>query len=98
MSRARSSTRSGRSADGVRKLPKKQIVTTEYGTGLLTDLQHRLGKAEDHVLEPLSEAERTRFRRSLRRLAVRAQDLDPVADACALVEELDGPRPTHTRP
>ena len=61
------------------------------------EAQHRLGRAEDHVLEPLSEAERTRFRRLLRRLAVRAQDLDPVADACALVEELDGPRPAHTR-
>jgi MarR family transcriptional regulator for hemolysin len=70
----------------------KQIVATEYGEGLLTDLRHRLGKAEDHVLEPLSEAEGTRFRRLLRKLAVRAQDLDPVADACALLEELDAPR------
>jgi DNA-binding MarR family transcriptional regulator len=75
----------------------KQILATEYGTGLLADLQHRLGRAEDHVLEPLSEAERARFRRLLRKLAVRAQDLDPVADACALVEELDGPRPAHNR-
>jgi DNA-binding MarR family transcriptional regulator len=75
----------------------KQILATEYGTGLLADLQHRLGRAEDHVLEPLSEAERARFRRLLRKLAVRAQDLDPVADACALVEELDGPRPAHSR-
>ena len=73
----------------------KQLLATEYGEGLWADLQHRLGKAEDHVLEPLSEAERTRFRRLLRKLALRAQDLDPVADACALVEELDGPRPKH---
>ena len=67
----------------------KQIVATGHGTRLLADLQHRLGKAEDHVLAPLSDAERTRFRRLLRKLAVRAQHLDPVADACALVEELD---------
>jgi DNA-binding MarR family transcriptional regulator len=73
----------------------KQLLATEYGEGLWADLQHRLGKAEDHVLEPLSEAERTRFRRQLRKLALRAQDLDPVADAFALVEELDGPRPKH---
>lgn len=73
----------------------KQILATEYGEGLWAELQHRLGKAEDHVLEPLSDAERTRFRRLLQKLAVRAQDLDPVSDACALVEELDGPRPKH---
>jgi MarR family transcriptional regulator for hemolysin len=75
----------------------KQIVATEYGRGMLVDLRHRLGKAEDHVLEPLSEAERTRFRRLLRKLAVRARDLDPVADACALAEQLDAPRPTSSR-
>src|SRR5689334_5348989 len=71
----------------------KQILATEYGEGLWADLQHRLGKAEDHVLEPLSDAERTRFRRLLRKLALRAKDLDPVADAYALVQELDGPGP-----
>lgn len=71
----------------------KQILATEYGEGLWADLQHRLGKAEDHVLEPLSDAERTRFRRLLRKLALRAEDLDPVADAYALVQELDGPGP-----
>lgn len=73
----------------------KQILATEHGEGIWADLQRRLGKAEDHVLEPLSDAERKRFRAMLRKLALRAQDLDPVADACALVEELDGPRPDH---
>jgi DNA-binding MarR family transcriptional regulator len=71
----------------------KQILATEHGEGLWADLQHRLSKAEDHVLEPLSDAERTRFRRMLRKLALRAQDLDPVADACALADDLDGPSP-----
>ena len=48
------------------------------------------------MLEPLSDAERARFRRLLRKLAVRAQDLDPAADACALVEELDAaPHTAH---
>ena len=70
----------------------KQILATEHGDGLWGDLRHRLDKAEDHVLEPLSDAERTRFRRLLRKLALHAQHLDPVADACALVEELDRPR------
>ena len=73
----------------------KRIVATEYGEGLWADLQRRLGKAEDHVLAPLSVAERTKFRGLLRKLALRAQDLDPVADACALVEELDAPSPTQ---
>jgi DNA-binding MarR family transcriptional regulator len=73
----------------------KLIVATEYGEGLWVELHDRLRRAEDHVLAPLSGAECTRFRRLLRTVAVRAQDLDPVADACALVEELDGPRPVH---
>src|SRR6185312_11318533 len=81
---------------GTQDRRNKQIVATAHGSRLFADLQHRLGKAEDHLLAPLSDAERARFRRLLRKLAVRAQDLDPVADACALVEELDAaPHTAH---
>jgi DNA-binding MarR family transcriptional regulator len=80
---------------GTKDRRNKQIVATEYGARLWTELHDRLRRAEDHVLAPLSEAESTRFRRLLRTVAVRAQALDPVADECALVEELDSPHPEH---
>jgi DNA-binding MarR family transcriptional regulator len=74
----------------------KQIVATEQGRVTWSTLRARLERAEDHVLAPLSAADRNRFRDLLRTLATRAQTLDPVADACVMVEELDGPRPRHS--
>jgi DNA-binding MarR family transcriptional regulator len=69
----------------------KQVLATDHGARLWTDLQDRLGRAEEHVLAPLSAADRRRFRTLLRTIAVRAQPLDPVADASALVD--DGRQP-----
>jgi DNA-binding MarR family transcriptional regulator len=74
----------------------KQVVATEHGRTVWESLRTRLERAEDHVLAPLSAADRDRFRSLLRTLALRAQSLDPAADACALVEELDGPRPRYS--
>lgn len=74
----------------------KQIVATPHGLETWRQLRARLSQAEEHVLAPLAAKDRDRFRSLLRTLALRAQTLDPVADACALVEELDGPRPRHS--
>jgi DNA-binding MarR family transcriptional regulator len=74
----------------------KQIVATPEGRSTWEQLRTRLAAAEDHVLAPLPAADRRRFRSLLRTLALRAQTLDPVTDACTLVEELDGPRPRHS--
>jgi DNA-binding MarR family transcriptional regulator len=71
----------------------KQLVATAHGAEVLHDLRIRLARAEDHVLAALRPADRRRFRTLLRTLALRAQTLDPVTDACTLVEELDAPRP-----
>jgi DNA-binding MarR family transcriptional regulator len=74
----------------------KQIVATAHGSTTWTRLRTRLERAEDHLLAPLAPGDRARFRELLRTLALRAQTLDPVTDACELVEELDGPRPRHS--
>lgn len=71
----------------------KLVVATEHGRKTWARTRDRLERAEDHVLAPLDPADRDRFRDLLRTLALRAQSRDPVADACTLVEELDGPRP-----
>jgi hypothetical protein len=53
-------------------------------------MRARLEHAEGHVLAPL---DRALFRDLLQRLATRANTLDPVASACDLVTEPDGPEP-----
>jgi DNA-binding MarR family transcriptional regulator len=74
----------------------KQVVATDEGRSVWATLRSRLERAEDHVLAPLSAADRDRFRTLLRTLALRAQTLDPATDACEIVEELDTPRPRHS--
>lgn len=74
----------------------KRVVATEHGREAWARTRERLERAEDHVLAPLAGADRDRFRALLRTLALRAQSLDPVTDACTVVEELDGPRPRHS--
>ncbi|GAA0831388.1 MarR family winged helix-turn-helix transcriptional regulator [Streptosporangium amethystogenes subsp. fukuiense] len=66
----------------------KRVVATEHGRATWADAQTRLEHAEDHVLAPLEEADRSVFRELLRRLAVQADSLDPVHDTCRLVTEL----------
>lgn len=85
-----------RAAAGDRR--NKHVVATERGRDTWERTRTRLERAEDHVLAPLETADRARFRDLLRTLALRAQDHDPVHDACAVVEELDPdrPRPRHS--
>ncbi|MFI6454376.1 MarR family winged helix-turn-helix transcriptional regulator [Streptosporangium amethystogenes] len=66
----------------------KRIVATERGRATWTETQTRLEHAEEHVLAPLDPADRSVFRELLRKLAVRANALDPVHDTCRLVTEL----------
>ncbi|MFF3443071.1 MarR family winged helix-turn-helix transcriptional regulator [Streptosporangium sp. NPDC002721] len=67
----------------------KRVVATELGRRTWTDTQSRLEHAEEHVLAPLDPADRSVFRELLRKLAVRADSLDPEHNTCRLVEELD---------
>lgn len=67
----------------------RRIAPTERGRTLLSELDERLGAAEDHVLAGLSEPERQSFRALLCQAAGHASTLDPGASACALADDAD---------
>jgi DNA-binding MarR family transcriptional regulator len=65
----------------------RRIVATETGRALGCSLAKRLMAAEEHMLAGLdSPGERDDFRALLQRLAIRANDLDPVQNACELAQ------------
>jgi DNA-binding MarR family transcriptional regulator len=66
----------------------KRIVATERGRTTWQAIQVRLEHAEEHILGALDPADREVFRALLRRLAARAQSLDPVAGTCQIVTDL----------
>jgi DNA-binding MarR family transcriptional regulator len=63
------------------------IVATDPGREKLCDLERRLLQAEQEVLGSLDNAERRLFRTLLQRVAVKADAIDPLDDACALAHE-----------
>jgi DNA-binding MarR family transcriptional regulator len=78
----------------------RRIVATERGQALWPELEKRLQRAEEYVLGPLDESERKTFRALLNRLAARANELDPLESACAVVADLGpvespAPEPRH---
>ncbi|GII81942.1 hypothetical protein Sru01_69240 [Sphaerisporangium rufum] len=76
----------------------KRIVATDLGRATWRRTQDLLDHAEEHILAPLDPADRTTFRDLLRRLAARAQSLDPVADTCQIVTDLAPDDPAPRRP
>ncbi|MFF1816578.1 MarR family winged helix-turn-helix transcriptional regulator [Kribbella sp. NPDC058245] len=70
------------------------IVPTEQGKITLCDLERRLTATEDEVLGMLDEDERSSFRMLLRRVALKADALDPLHNACALADENVDPATT----
>jgi DNA-binding MarR family transcriptional regulator len=65
------------------------IAATEKGREALCDLERRLELAEQEVLGGLEDGERMIFRTLLARLAVKADAVEHVPNACSLAEELD---------
>lgn len=63
------------------------IVPTDQGKETLCDLERRLSTAEDEVLGGLDQADRSSFRLLLQRVAMMANSVDPVHNACDLAEE-----------
>jgi DNA-binding MarR family transcriptional regulator len=63
------------------------IVPTEQGLETLCDLERRLATAEQEVLGILDESERSSFRLLLQRVAMRADAIDPLHNACVLADE-----------
>lgn len=60
----------------------RQIIATEKGECTWQMTEQRMKAAEAEVLSPLPEVEASTFRELLRRLAVAANQLDPVDNAC----------------
>jgi DNA-binding MarR family transcriptional regulator len=66
----------------------RQIVATETGRTRLRRLEEQLRLAEEHVLAGLPAEDRVTLKSLLSRLAAHANALDPVRDACAVVEDI----------
>lgn len=73
----------------------RQIVATEPGRTLLCTLEERLAEAEAHILAGLPAGSRRTLKSLLARLAAHVNALDPVADACAVVEDIGAARPAR---
>ena len=65
------------------------IAPTDKGLETLCDLERRLSTAEEDVLGTLDESERSSFRLLLQRVAMKANAVDPVHNACLLAESED---------
>jgi DNA-binding MarR family transcriptional regulator len=63
------------------------IVPTEQGRETLCDLERRLSASEDAVMGSLDDGERMIFRMLLQRIAVQADQADPLHNACDLADE-----------
>ncbi|GAA0625988.1 MarR family transcriptional regulator [Kribbella sandramycini] len=70
------------------------IVPTPQGRETLCDLERRLSATEDEVLGSLDDAERESFRRLLQRVALKADAVDPLHNACVLADERVDPATT----
>jgi DNA-binding MarR family transcriptional regulator len=70
------------------------IVPTDQGKELLCDVERRLQAREDLVMGGLDDGERMVFRMLLQRIAVQADQIDPLHNACALADETVDPADT----
>jgi DNA-binding MarR family transcriptional regulator len=65
------------------------IAPTDQGTKTLCSLEYGLSAAEDEVLGILDESDRSSFRLLLQRVAMKANAVDPLHNACSLAESED---------
>jgi DNA-binding MarR family transcriptional regulator len=65
------------------------IAPTDLGVETLCALENRLSAVEQEVLGILDEADRSSFRMLLQRVAMMANTVDPLHNACALAETDD---------
>ena len=64
------------------------IVATDHGHATLDELCRRLDRLESHILGGLPGDDQAALKGLLQRLAARLNDLDPVASACDIIEDL----------
>lgn len=68
---------------------RRQIVATDHGRAVLTELQSRVHHAEELLLAGLDEAERATFRNLLHRIACNVREVDADTDPCEAAEQAD---------
>ena len=71
----------------------RHVIATDNGRDRLADLDRRLAHAETHVLAGLPKADQDSFKDLLCRLAAHVNELDPVDNACTVVEDIAATRP-----
>ena len=71
----------------------RHVIATEHGRTRLAELDRRLAHAETHVLSALPKQDRDTFKELLCRLAAQVNELDPVDNACTVVEDIAATRP-----
>ncbi|MBC6458898.1 MarR family transcriptional regulator [Actinomadura sp. HBU206391] len=76
----------------------RRIIATDKGHARLAELQQRLRLAEDHVLAALDEPKRDTFRDLVRSLATHANTLDPEANPCQVVDDIEVAETTAASP
>ncbi|HEV3379803.1 MAG TPA: MarR family transcriptional regulator [Trebonia sp.] len=68
----------------------RRVVATAHGRAVLAELDERFAHAESRLLAGLAARDQAEFRRLLREVAARANELDPLATACDAVADLPG--------
>ena len=71
----------------------RRVVATARGAAVLSDLDARFARAEQHLLAALDTDQQAAFRALLGDLATHVNDLDPVAAACEAVEDISARNP-----
>jgi DNA-binding MarR family transcriptional regulator len=76
----------------------RRVVLTAHGRAVLSDLDERFRRAEQHLLAGLDAEAQQTFRGLLCAVAAHVNDLDPVATACDAVQEISrrADQPAHT--
>lgn len=66
----------------------RKIVVTPLGARTMADVERRVRRAEDELLDALDARERETFRALLRRVACDVRDIEPTTDPCDVADDL----------
>lgn len=66
----------------------RKIVVTPLGARTMADVERRVRRAEDELLDALDARERETFRALPRRVACDVRDIEPTTDPCDVADDL----------
>jgi DNA-binding PadR family transcriptional regulator len=76
----------------------RRVELTDPGQQRLAGLRAEMAQVDDHVLAALPPAERAAFRSALQRVAAGLAVVDPVPNACSVVEEISAATAEPAKP